>query len=124
MQPASVATLMLCGLLAGCAVSPVQPTVAAARQQVLATERAFAKTMADRDLGAFAAFVAEEAVFFSGPKPLRGRPQIVERWKRYYASADAPFSWEPQDVEVLESGTLALSSGPVRDAQGKLIARF
>jgi hypothetical protein len=27
-------------------------------------------------------------------------------------------------VEVLASGELALSSGPVRDPQGKLIARF
>lgn len=27
--------------------------------------------------------------------------------------AEAPFSWEPAQVEVLDSGTLALSSGPV-----------
>jgi len=118
------ACLGLCGLLAACAAAPVQPGVAEARQQVFATERAFAKTMADRDLRAFSEFIAAEAVFYSGPAPLRGRQQIVERWQRYYAGAAAPFSWEPQDVEVLESGTLALSSGPVRDAQGKLIARF
>ena len=124
MKPTTLAALALCGLLAGCAVAPAQPRADEARQQVVATERAFAKTMADRDLRAFSAFIAEEAVFFSGPKPLRGRAQIVEWWQRYYAGAAAPFSWEPQDVEVLESGTLALSSGPVHDAQGNLIARF
>ncbi len=120
----TLATLALCSLLVGCAVSPSAPAVADARQQVVAAERAFAKTMADRDLDAFASFVAEDAVFFSGPKPLRGRQQVVDWWKRYYTSASAPFSWEPEEVEVLESGALALSSGPVLDPQGKVIARF
>lgn len=118
------AALALCALLAGCALSPARPGIADAREQVFATERAFARTMADRNLGAFAAFIAEEAVFFSGPKPLRGRQQVLDWWKRYYTSPTAPFSWEPDEVELLESGTLALSSGPVRDPQGKLIARF
>jgi ketosteroid isomerase-like protein len=95
-----------------------------ARRQVFAAERAFAKTMADRDLGAFAEFVSEEAVFFSGPQPLRGRQQVVDWWSRYYAGAQAPFAWEPEEVEVLGSAALALSSGPVRDPAGKLIGRF
>lgn len=124
MRSNSLAALALGGLLSGCAVVPAAPGSADARQQVFAVERAFAKTMADRDLGAFAALIAQEAVFFSGPKPLRGRQQIVDWWKRYYTSPAAPFSWEPEEVEVLESGALALSSGPVRDPQGKLIARF
>lgn len=120
----ALAALALCSLLAGCALAPSAPAVADARQQVVAAERAFAKSMADRDLDAFASFVAEDAVFFSGPKPLRGRQQVVAWWKRYYTSPAAPFSWEPEEVEVLESGALALSSGPVRDPQGKVIARF
>ena len=124
MQPASLASIVLCGLFAGCAIAPAQPTVAEARQQVFATERAFARTMAERDVRAFSAFIADEAVFFSGQKPLRGKPQVVEWWTRYYTGAAAPFSWEPDEVEVLESAALALSSGLVRDAHGKLIARF
>ena len=121
---AALAALVLCGSLLGCSSSPVQPGVAAARQEVFATERAFAKTMADRDLRAFGTFIADDAVFVSKPRPLRGRQHIVDAWARYYTAPAAPFSWEPDEVEVLESGTLALSSGPVRDAQGKLIARF
>ena len=42
----------------------------------------------------------------------------------YFATPEAPFSWEPDQVEVLESGTLALSTGPVRDPAGVVIARF
>ena len=95
-----------------------------ARQQVESTERAFAKSMADRDLVAFGKFVSPEAVFFSGQEPLHGREAVVQWWSRYFADAVAPFSWEPDQVQVLASGTLALSTGPVRDAHGKLIGRF
>jgi len=116
--------LAYCLGLIGCAASPVGPNRADARLEVMATERAFAKTMSDRNHGAFATFVADEAIFFSGPTPLRGKPQIVQWWARHYAGPNPPFSWEPDEVEVLDSGTLALSSGPVRSPDGTIIARF
>ena len=47
------------------------------KDQVMATERAFAKTMADRDLKGFASFRADDTVFFSGPTPLRGKAAVV-----------------------------------------------
>ncbi len=93
-------------------------------QQVLATERAFAKTMAQRDFTAFSTFLSEEAVFFSEPAPLRGKQAVAAFWKRFYAGPEAPFSWEPEEVQVLDSGSLALSTGPVRNAKGVLIATF
>jgi ketosteroid isomerase-like protein len=93
-------------------------------RSVEATERAFAKTMADRDFERFTAFLSDEAIFFSGAEPLRGKREIAERWSRFFQGAEAPFSWEPDRVEVLDSGTLALSTGPVKDAHGKLVARF
>ena len=80
--------------------------------------------MAYRDLAAFTSMLSEEAVFFSGPKPLRGKQQVAGWWKRFYAKQDAPFSWEPEQIEVLDSGTLALSSGPVRNSKGKVVATF
>jgi len=33
-------------------------------------------------------------------------------------------SWQPEVVEVLDSGNRAFSTGPVRDPQGKLVAAF
>ncbi|MBI2752780.1 MAG: DUF4440 domain-containing protein [Betaproteobacteria bacterium] len=101
-----------------------QPDLAVLREQVFAAERAFAKTMADRDHAAFTRHVAEDAVFFTGSAPLRGHAAVTEGWKRFFEGPEAPFSWEPQDVEVLASGQLAHSSGPVRDRNGKIIARF
>ncbi|HET9250579.1 MAG TPA: nuclear transport factor 2 family protein [Candidatus Eisenbacteria bacterium] len=92
--------------------------------EVRDAERAFAKTMADRDHAAFATHVAEEAIFFNRKGPLRGREAVVAAWKPFYEGKEAPFSWEPETVEVLPSKTLALSSGPVRDRAGALIGTF
>jgi ketosteroid isomerase-like protein len=91
--------------------------------QVRAAETAFAKTMADRDQAAFAGYVADEAVFF-GRGVLRGKAAVVEGWKPLYEGPKAPFSWAPEQVEALDSGTLALSSGPVYDPDGKRSGTF
>jgi ketosteroid isomerase-like protein len=91
--------------------------------QVREAERAFARSMAQRDLNAFAAHVADEALFF-GRTPLRGKTAVVEGWKRYFEGPAAPFSWEPETAEVLDSGTLGITSGPVFDPQGKRIGTF
>ena len=126
----TAALFLTCLALAGCTAmsltpsAPAKPDPSAAREQVMATERAFARTMADRDLQAFSGFLSEEAVFFSGPTPLRGKVAVTDFWSRFYDGPQAPFSWEPDEVEVLDSGTLALSSGPVKDPAGTVFARF
>lgn len=108
------------------AISGVQaaPSNAELKQQVADTERAFAATMKARDLAAFTGFLSEETVFYSGPVPLRGPAQVTQFWKKFYDGKDAPFSWEPDQVDVIDSGALAHSSGPVYDPKGKLIGRF
>lgn len=105
--------------VAACAVAA--PTDA--RREVEATERAFAQTMATRDFAAFQTFIDDEAVFFNGDTPLRGKAEVAAHWHGFFNGA-APFSWEPSHVEVLASGDLALSTGPVRDASGKTVAAF
>ncbi len=93
-------------------------------EKVRQTERAFAQTMADRDHNAFKSFLAEEAIFFGGQGAIRGSLAVAEAWKPLFDGPRAPFSWEPEIVEVLDSGTLALSSGPVRDAEGNITSSF
>lgn len=93
------------------------------KEQVRQTEVAFAKTMADRDHAAFASFLADETVFF-GRSVLRGKEAVATAWKRFYEGKQAPFSWAPDAVEVLDSGTLALSSGPVWDPGGTRVGTF
>ena len=94
------------------------------KEQVRRTETAFAKTMADRDHTAFARFLARETVFISNGNATRGAIAVAERWKRFFDGAKAPFSWAPEVVEVLDSGTLAMTQGPVRDPDGKRIGTF
>lgn len=117
-------------LLGACGTPPAPTSTATAvdratlTRQVMETEAAFAKTMADRDHAAFTRFLADDTVFFSGPQPLRGKAAVAEWWKRFYTAPQAPFSWQPGKVEVLDGGTLAMSTGPVFDPSGKPVASF
>ena len=121
LSAAVIAAALPCAVFA----APPEPPPSNLRQEVVATERAFAKTMADRDHAAFVSFLAKETVFFSGGgKVLRGADEVAAAWKRFYEGPAAPFSWEPEQVEVLDSGTLALSSGPVKDPSGKVGGTF
>lgn len=92
-------------------------------QQVREAENGFAKSMADRDLNAFASFIGTDAVFF-GEGALRGKAAVVAGWKAFFERPAAPFSWSSESVEVLDSGTLAHSSGPVLDPKGNRIGTF
>jgi ketosteroid isomerase-like protein len=114
--------------LAGCASLGVPPVTTASlqalRTQVADTEIAFAKTMADRDLAAFSRFIADDAVFLNQGAPRRGKAAIVAHWQPLYSAVQAPFSWKPESVEVLSSGALAQSTGPVFSPKGKLVAHY
>jgi len=93
-------------------------------EQVRAAETAFARTMADRDIEAFTRFLADEAVFFDGQNALKGKAAVVAGWRPLFAGDNVPFSWAPEVVVVLPSGTLAHSSGPVLTPDGKKVAVF
>jgi ketosteroid isomerase-like protein len=129
-------------ILAGCASNPPQsarasrprpPSGAAtaaaaaalqkATAQVIATERAFAATMANRDFKSFMGFLSADAVFYSGSTVERGATPIAQQWAPYFRGAQAPFAWRPDDVQVLDDGRLALSTGPVTVA-GQIVGRY
>ena len=109
---------------AGCALRPSHVSNDDAVRAVTDAEIAFARTMANRDHRAFLEFVAAEAVFLNGGRPLVGRDAVGRHWERFYAGPTAPFSWRPDLVVVLDSGTLAQSVGPVSNPAGKVVARF
>ena len=120
-----LAIAMLClSPVMSCLAAPMQLSIAELTQQVTNTERAFAKTMAERDHAGFASFLSDEAVFLSGAKATRGKVAVAALWKPRFEGQKPPFSWEPGQVEILDSGTLALSTGPVRNPDGKIVAEF
>jgi ketosteroid isomerase-like protein len=94
------------------------------REQVRRTEMAFAATMAARDHEAFRSFLADETIFLSAKGVLRGGEAVAEGWKRFFETPEAPFSWAPETVEVIDSGTLAISTGPVYAPDGARVGTF
>jgi ketosteroid isomerase-like protein len=119
-------------LLAGCATTPATHphraantslASASATEQVVAAERALAKSMVDRNFKAFTALVSSEAIFFNGNMVLRGASEVAATWQPYFKGPRAPFAWQPDHVEVLPSGQLALSTGPVYMG-GQVVGRF
>lgn len=131
----SLSALLACGMrpyrlsTVAALVATMIPLTASAQHgpaaaEVEAREIAFAKTMADRDFDAFLSFVSPEAVFFGGNGALRGNDAIGAAWRGFFEGPEAPFSWSPDVVEVLDSGDLALTSGPVRLPSGEDAGRF
>ena len=49
---------------------------------------------------------------------------MAAAWKPLFDSPQAPFSWQPEAVAVLDSGDLGLSSGPIFDPEGKRVGTF
>ena len=121
MRTATLLVVLLSSLIGS--LSTAAETKEELAEQVREAERGFAKSMADRDALAFASFIASDAVFL-GEKTFRGKAAVIEGWKAFFAGANAPFSWAPESVEVLESGTLAHSSGPVLNREGTRVGVF
>jgi ketosteroid isomerase-like protein len=115
--PAALAAL-LCVMSVNAAES-----VTELAEQVRATEIAFAKTLADRDVAKFRSMIAPDVIWLAD-KPLRGPDEVLSRWSKFFEGPTAPFSWAPELVEVQDGGRLALSTGPVFDPSGKRVATF
>lgn len=101
-----------------------QTSQATLKRQVFAAESSFAATMAQRDLEAFASYLSPEAIFFGDTTVMRGKRAVLEGWRRFFTEREAPFSWKPDVVEVLPSGKLAISNGPVFNPAGKKVGNF
>jgi ketosteroid isomerase-like protein len=113
-------------LLIACAAAAV-PALAVDRAkleaEVRATETAFAQTLADRDVNKFVGMIAPDVIWLADV-PLRGPEQVRANWQKFFDAPRAPFSWAPETVQVQDSGTLALSTGPVFSPQGKRVGTF
>ena len=92
-------------------------------EQVRATEIAFAKTLADRDVKTFVSMIAPDVIWL-GETPMRGPAEVLKTWQRFFDAQKPPFSWAPEIVEVQEGGKLALSRGPVTDPTGRRVGTY
>jgi ketosteroid isomerase-like protein len=114
-------------LLAMVSTSPLlvaQTPSATLRKQVFAAESSFAASMAKRDFDAFASHISREAIFFGDTTVMRGKEAVLNGWRPFFQKSAPPFSWKPDVIEVLQSGNLAISNGPVFDPAGKKVGNF
>lgn len=84
----------------------------------------FAKAFADRDIEKFFSFVLEDAHFLGPQGTLSGKAKVKEGWSQFFEGEKAPFSWAPDRVVANAAGNLALSTGPIRDPEGKHIGNY
>jgi len=121
--------LVFAGLLCGGPLASLPMPVRASESpadltaQVRATEIAFAKSLADRDVHAFTRMIAPDAIWIADAT-LHGPAEVLSRWRKYFDAERPPFSWSPELIEVQAGGKLALSTGPVIDAAGKRIGTY
>ena len=100
-----------------------QTDTAALASQVREAERAFAKTMADRNHAAFVSFLSDEAVFFGPQGAQRGKAAVAAAWKPFFDRPDAPFRGTRTRLRCSTLERSALSSGPVRTRRANASAR-
>jgi len=101
------------------------PAAAADRaEEVRATEIAFAKAFADRDVKKFFAYLADDAQFLGRSNAMRGKQQVIAVWSGFFKPEVAPFRWQPERVVTNASGDLGFSTGPVLDEAGVQTGTF
>jgi ketosteroid isomerase-like protein len=106
------------------ASSPLIAQSPTLKREVFVAESSFAASMAKRDFEDFASHVSPEAIFFGDTTVMRGKQAVLKAWRRFFEKPDPPFSWKPDVIEVLPSGKLAISNGPVLDPAGKQVGSF
>lgn len=99
-------------LAAALTVAEVDPV----RQAVLCAEVGFSRSVENRDLEAFMAYLDPEVRFVTG-RISRGPEEVGQGWAGFF-QPDAPkMRWRPAIVEVVSNGTLAISRGPYRQSK-------
>jgi ketosteroid isomerase-like protein len=80
--------------------------------EVWQREMAFAHSVQRHDAAAFAAFLADDAVFDANTgKPTRGAEAVRQHWAAIIAGKTVHLEWYPQHVVAAANGALAYSSG-------------
>lgn len=85
---------------------------------ILAADRAFNQSIADRDRAKFLSFIAENAVFV-GASEMRGHEAILKGWDLFFQKDGPTLTWGPTRGEVLVAADVGYTVGSwVRRSKG------
>lgn len=102
-----VGTVLVSAAAVGCGTGG---EAEAARQTLLATDRAWARTVGDAEQ--FAAFFTDDATFVPPEAPpVRGRATIREAVAAMLRTPGFSLTWQPMTVETAASGDLGYTQG-------------
>jgi ketosteroid isomerase-like protein len=83
------------------------------RQAVWCAEVGFSRSVENRDLDAFIAYLDPDVRFVTG-NISRGPDEVAQEWAGFFDDDGPRIRWRPAIVEVVANGTLAISRGPYR----------
>jgi ketosteroid isomerase-like protein len=102
---------MILEIFLAAAVLPIDADPA--RQAVVCAEVGFSRSVENRELDAFMAFLDPEVRFVTG-NISRGPDEVAQGWAGFFEADGPKIRWRPAIVEVVANGTLAISRGPYR----------
>ena len=90
-------SIVLATLISAGVAAPVlcQSSPSALKRQVFAAESSFAASMAERNLAAFATYVSPEAIFFGDTTVMRGKEEVLARWRGFLFTRMPRFPGSP-----------------------------
>lgn len=104
------------------------PTLQAAADQIVKSDAAFARSVAEKDRTKFLSFIAEVTTFNGGAaNELHGRDAVMKAWGDFFAPDGPTLSWTPTKGEVIGAGDVGYTTGRSvfrqKDASGKVTER-
>lgn len=105
----AICALMLASARAG---AQTPNNLKAAADQILESDAAFARSVADKNREKFLSFIADVTTFNGGTaNELHGREAVMNAWSDFFAPDGPTLSWTPLNGEVVGAGDVGYTTG-------------
>jgi ketosteroid isomerase-like protein len=107
---ASGAWVLAAALPIGAAAQTSVPRAAA--DEIIKSDAAFAKSVADKDRETFLTFIADATTFNGGTRnEIHGRGAVMKEWADFFLPDGPTLTWTPIKGEVIGAGDVGYTTG-------------